>query len=122
MNRINFIVHSNVEILFLDLTNLKFQEILDLMNEVEKVITSKPLNSVLILSDVSNAEINPRLIPAFIKYFKNISSYRYASAIIGMPNIFSTLLNSVISSTGKRIWLFNNKLDALNWLATRPTS
>jgi hypothetical protein len=57
-NRAEFITHEGKQVLVLDYTNCTPEEVALLAGEAERIITSQPHNSVLVLSDFEGAQFN----------------------------------------------------------------
>lgn len=56
MDRVRFITHKGKQILFIDMTNLREGLCVSVMDQVMKVITAQPKDSVLTLTDWKGAE------------------------------------------------------------------
>jgi hypothetical protein len=57
-NRAGFINHEGKLVLVLDYTNCTAEEVVSLAEEAERIITSQPHNSVLVLSDFAGAQFS----------------------------------------------------------------
>jgi hypothetical protein len=55
MDRVRFITHKGTQVLFIDMSNLKDPECALLMEQVRKVVTAQPKDSVLTLTDWADA-------------------------------------------------------------------
>ncbi len=55
-DRVNFINHKGKQILLVDLSDCTGEEITAVVDEVRRVVTSQPENSVLILADFAGAQ------------------------------------------------------------------
>lgn len=54
-DRVRFITHKGRQVLFIDMTNLQKGLCASVMNEVVKIVTAQPKNSVLTLTDWAGA-------------------------------------------------------------------
>ena len=57
-DRVKFIKHLEKEILLLDFSNSGAVELLKIIEDAKRVISTKPENSLLTLTDVTNARFN----------------------------------------------------------------
>jgi len=60
MDRVRWITHQGKQILFLDLTNCTAQEVIQSVNEVQRIVTTQPINSVRTLSDLNGASLGSK--------------------------------------------------------------
>lgn len=58
VERAGFITHKSKQILLLDFTNCTPQEVTSLAEQAERIITSQPENSVLVLADFAGAQFS----------------------------------------------------------------
>ena len=58
MDRVRFITHHGKQILFINETNCGAEEVIELLTEVQRVVTAQPPDSVLTLSDLTGAQFS----------------------------------------------------------------
>lgn len=58
MDRVRFITHQGMQILFMDATNCGAAEVVELLTEVQRMVTAQPRNSVLTLGDLAGAQFS----------------------------------------------------------------
>ena len=57
-DRVGFIVHKGKQVLVLDFTNCAPEEVKSVSDEVVRIITAQPENSVLVLADFAGAQFS----------------------------------------------------------------
>ena len=119
MERIKFITHKGKQILHIDFSNCNSQEMLGYMQEAHRVISGQPKNSVLTLTDVTNAHYN-RAVSAALKEYTNANKpFVKAAAVVGVTGMKEVILNAIILFTRRSFSLFDNIEKAKEWLATK---
>ena len=58
MDRVRFITHQGKQILFIDVTNCAAEEVIELLTEVQRIVTAQPPQSALTLSDLTGAQFS----------------------------------------------------------------
>ena len=58
MDRVRLITHHGTQILFIDETNCGAEEVIELLSEVQRMVTAQPRNSVLTLGDLTGTNFS----------------------------------------------------------------
>jgi hypothetical protein len=58
MDRVRFITHQGKQILLVDLTDCAAEEVIELLTQVQHIVTTQPRNSVLTLCDLTGTEFS----------------------------------------------------------------
>lgn len=106
-------------IVVVDVSNTKFDEAIPVLQEAQQQIALLPRDSALVLTDARNAVFNAESAKAMKDFASKNTPYVKASAVLGADGFRAVLLQAVRMITGRDIKAFNNREDALRWLASR---
>jgi hypothetical protein len=117
MDCVRFITHQGRRILFIDLTNCGAEEAMEILDEVKRVVTAQPRNSVLTLGDLTGAQLSR----AAITRMKEVAVFdrpyvKRAAIVVGaksLPNVFYEALKTFSQREFPR---FETREEAMNWL------
>jgi hypothetical protein len=90
--RVKFIEHKGKKILLVDMSDLLEDDVIAVIEYAKKIIRSQPENSVLILTNVTHARYNAKVVSAMQEYAKGNKPYVKASAILGINPIKKSFL------------------------------
>lgn len=119
MERIKFIDHRSKNILLLDFSYCKSEEVLALIDTARQVLTMQPFDSVLTLTDVTETKFNETVVNAMKNFAKSNKPYVRASAVVGVTGLKRIVFDAVVKFTGRNMSLHDNRESALSWLASR---
>jgi len=122
MDCVRFITHQGRRILFIDLTNCGAEEAMEILDEVKRVVTAQPRNSVLTLGDLTGAQLSR----AAITRMKEVAVFdrpyvKRAAIVVGaesLPNVFYEALKTFSQREFPR---FDTREEAMNWLVKEET-
>jgi hypothetical protein len=116
MERVRFISHKGKQILLIDCTHCSAQEVQDVYEDVKRVVTAQPLDSVLTLSDWTGAQIDK----ATITYLKEVAVYDRPhvkrAALVGGEAAPRVLFNGLTTFSSREFPEFKTREEALEWL------
>jgi hypothetical protein len=118
MKRVDVQKVKGKSVVVVDLSNLAPAETLLVLPEAHKVISSMAQNSVLILTDVTNAKYDKAVADGIKNFVKDNTPYAKASAVVGVEGVQAILLQTAIFITRRDIKTFPNRIEAINWLVT----
>jgi hypothetical protein len=116
-SRIRFFPYQGKEILLLDLSNCTALEVERIFRATPEVVSARPRHSVLILSDFRGACIDHEAIRVMKETAVFDKPYVRKSAWTGaeqFPRVFS---EELISFSRREFHVFEDRLEALAWLA-----
>ncbi|MGK0289923.1 MAG: hypothetical protein ACI86H_001372 [bacterium] len=117
MKRVYFENYKNVRILILNFSNgNSVQEILDTVKQGMKVIQSEPLNSVRVLSQLTGVRFNTDVFHALKQLTIQDKPFVKASAVVGLSNFQSILVDTVENASQRKFAVFKNDPEARDWL------
>ena len=117
MKRLKHIFHNGRQILFLDFSGCDAQDFPPLIKEAEKLIREEPPNSVLTLTDVTDAKYNLEVTEALKKFTKGNKPYVKAGAVVGLDALKKIIYNSIMHFSGRNLLAFDDIEKAKDWLA-----
>lgn len=116
MSRVTFIDYKGNKILYLDFSKCSIEDGPHVMDEASQVINDQPPSSLLILSDVTEAQYNREIIKKLQEFVSQNRPFVKASAVIGMDGLKKVIFDMLLKVTGRQMSVFATKEDALNWL------
>jgi hypothetical protein len=116
MERVRFIEYLGTQILLIDCSQCGPQELTDIFNEVQEVVTSQPPHSVLTLADFTDAEFDKKI----ADHMKVVATYDRAyvkrSAIVGADTLPDVFYRNLVSFSARNFPVFKTREEALDWL------
>lgn len=117
MRKPEVIEYKNHKILYLNFENLRRPNHIKSLEEFAMdYINQQKINSVLVLTNVSNMFFNNEIRNHFIKISIANSPYIKASAIYGLQGISKYMFNDFINKTGRNIQAFKSRKEGLQYL------
>jgi len=118
MERVRFIFHQGQRILLIDYSELTDErQILDIIAERKEIVAEQPLNSLLTLTDVTNARYNHAAIEAIKVAAVLDRPHLKRAAAVGLDTMYPRGAIEAISTFSTRHWArFHNREEALEWL------
>jgi hypothetical protein len=114
--RIRFITHQGHKILFVDFSQCKAQEILQLLPEIQDLITSQPRNSVLALGDFSGTEVRREVADRIKETLVFDRPHIRRSALVGVDKVPKVFLDSFRTFSQRDLPVFKTREEAMDWL------
>ena len=84
--------------------------------EVQKIVTSEPLNSVLVLSDMRDTNVGSDLLPAMNAASAATKDYVRKTAVLGVAGMKRKLADLLTALTGQPLKYFDDIESAKLWL------
>jgi hypothetical protein len=118
MERVRFIDHQGMQILLIDCTHCGPQELTGIFQEVQRVVTSQPPNSVLILSDFTGAEFDKKTADQMKVVATYDRAYVKRSALVGADSLPEVYYRNLVSFSARNFPIFKTREEALDWLVS----
>lgn len=121
MDEICKVTHKNKEILIINFSGCgsNKEKILNLIKNVNQVVPTFPLKSVLTLTNINGMVFNVEIINAFKESQKLIAPYQKKAAVIGVQGLQKIALDAVITITKDHLTkIFNTETEAKDWLVS----
>ncbi|HEX2989900.1 MAG TPA: STAS/SEC14 domain-containing protein [Anaerolineales bacterium] len=87
------------------------------LEEVQKVVTSQPRDSVLVLSDFRDTSVGSDLLSSMNAASAATKSYVRRTAVLGVTGMKRKLADLLTALTGQPLKYFDDIESAKNWLA-----
>jgi hypothetical protein len=116
MKRVRFIVHSWRQILLLDFSHCSTDEAINIIDEAIEVIRSQPESSLLIVTDVTGAKYDLKVIEKFKEFTNGNKPYVKASAVVGLDELQKVVYNAATLFSKRTLPLFDDIEKAKDWL------
>jgi hypothetical protein len=115
-DRVGFITHHKKQILLVDLSNCSGSEVAKIVRAVPELVTTRPPNSVLLLSDFTGASFDEEAVRVMKEAAVFDKPFIKKTAWVGaefLPNVFS---ESIRSFSRREFPSFETREEALAWL------
>lgn len=114
--RVKFIKHHEKEILFLDFSNSQTDEILKTIEDAKRVISARPANSLLTLTDVTNARFNEQVGEGMKHFTAHNKPFVKAGAVVGITGLKRIIFGAVMAFSKRKLEPFDDIEQAKRWL------
>jgi len=114
--KIRFITYEGKNILHLDFSNCKAEEILNTITKAKKVIATQPERSLLTLTDVTDARFNDTVTQEMKAFTAHNRPYVRAGAVVGVTGLKRIIFQAVIAFSGRKLSTFDSVEKAKQWL------
>lgn len=114
--RVRFIKHQEKDILFLDFSNTEADEVLKIIEDAKRVIGTKPENSLLTLTDVTNARFNEEVGNGMKQFTAYNKPYVKAAAVVGITGLKRIIFGAVMAFSKRNLEPFDDVEQAKRWL------
>ncbi len=114
--RVKFIKHQDRDILYLDFSNSKTDQVLKIIEDAKEVIRTKPEKSILTLTDVTNARFNDAVGESMKQFAAHNKPYVKAGAVIGITGLKKIIFGAVMAFSKRNLESFDDIEEAKRWL------
>jgi len=114
--RVRFIRHGEKEILFLDFSNSAVEDVLKTIETAKQVISARPENSLLTLTDLTNARFNEEVGEGMKQLTAHNRPYVKAAAVVGITGLKKIIFGAVLAFSKRNIESFDDVEQAKKWL------
>lgn len=118
MDRVKKYSHKGKTILVIDFSGCAGVDIINIMDEAEKVIATFPPKKALLVSDVTGAAYSKEVAERMKVFSKNNTPYVLGSTAVGVTGVAGVLLQTLIFLTRREIKVFATRQAAMDWLVT----
>ena len=114
----NWIEHKGKKIFYQDFSKNFYNSLAvkTELTEVQRVVTSEPRNSVLVLTDMRDTNVGSDLLPAMNAASSATKDYVHKTAVLGVTGMKRKLADLLTALTGQPLKYFDNIEAAKNWL------
>lgn len=119
MKAFEIIPYKGKNIAMVDISNTTTEQVLVALVDAQKKISKMPENSVLIMTDGTNAAYNKDTGAAMKEFLAKNTPYIRASAVVGVEGLKAVLQTTVAMTTKREIASFSTRGEAMDWLAAK---
>ena len=116
MDRVRFITHQGKQILFIDVTNCAAEEVIELLTEVQRIVTAQPRNSVLTLSDFTGAAFSRAAVTRMKEVAVFDRPYVKRAAFVGAQSLPKVFYEALKTFSQREFLKFKTREAAMDWL------
>jgi hypothetical protein len=119
MSGVRFIEHRDKRILHIDFGGCELDEFVGIIKESKKLIAKEPHASVLTLTNVAGAHVNPMASKVLKEFTTFNKPYVKAGAVLGASGLLKLEFDIVTKFSGRNLARFDNPEEAKNWLVSQ---
>jgi hypothetical protein len=114
--RIRFINHKGQQVLLVDFSHCTAQEVLELLPDVQEIVTEQPQGSLLTLGDYTGTEVRREVADAMKKVLLFDRRHVKRSAFVGTEHVPRMFLEAFQTFAQREIQFCKTRAEALDWL------
>jgi hypothetical protein len=118
-DRVRFLNHQEKEVLLLDFSNTDTEEVMKIIAHARDLIGTRPAQSLLTLTDVTNARFNEQVGQGMKEFALYNKPYVKAAAVVGITGLKRIIFGAVMVFTQRKLEPFDSREEALQWLTER---
>ena len=118
-DNVRFIEHKGKNVLLISFAGVDFEELVQVVKAAREIIQSAHHNSILALTDATDAHLSPAMAKALKEFTTENGPYIKASAVFGMSRLSRALYEAVIRFSRRKIVTFASKEEALDYLVNQ---
>jgi hypothetical protein len=119
MRKVSILNHKGKHIVFVNLSHSTPVEVMEILQDAQKLITSMPRKSVIAMTDLTQARFDQTSVQVEKEYSAAITPFLKVSAVVGPDPLRKIFLQSITNTTHRHIEIFENQAEALDWLVSR---
>jgi len=108
--------HKEKEIVVIDFSGSDFEDVIKAIETAKCLIRTRPKNSVLTLTDATQARFTPAVTRVLKDFVRDNAPYVKAGAVVGLTGIVKTIYDAVIRYSGRDLPTFPDREAAMEWL------
>ena len=116
MDRVRFITHQGTQILLVDLTDCNAEEVIELLTQVQRVVTAQPRKSVLTLSDLTGAQFSRAAVTRMKEVAVFDRPYVKRAAMVGAEHFPRVFYDALKIFSQREFSRFKTREEAMDWL------
>jgi hypothetical protein len=118
MERVRFIEHRGSKVLLIDFRDLTSEQVLEVVEQVQEVVTSQPRDSVLTLADYTGSSIDRQVATRIKEVLVFDRPYVKRSAWVGVEDLPKAFYESFRMFSRRDFPTFRTREEALDWLVS----
>lgn len=115
-DRVRFVLHQGKRVLLIDNSGCTSREIVDNYTQCQRMVTAEPPNSVLTLSDFTDAEVDRAALTRMKEVAVLDRPHVKRAALTGVDTLPETYYRSLMTFSVREFPTFKSREEALDWL------
>lgn len=116
MDRVCFITHQSKRLLLIDLTNCSAEEVIKLLTEVQRIVTTQSPKSVLTLSDFTGAHFSRTAVTRLKEVAVFDRPFVKRAAFVGADSLPKVFYEALKTFSQREFPRFKTREEAMEWL------
>jgi len=116
MDRVRFITHQSKQILLVDLTDCNGEEVIELLTQVQRIVTTQPRNSVLTLCDLTGTQFSRAAVARMKEVAVFDRPYVKRAAMVGAESLPKVFYDALKTFSRREFLRFKTREEAMDWL------
>lgn len=118
MERVRFVQHGGKDILLVDFSECKPDEAHLVIDKAKALISTKPMQSLLTLTNVTNLRFDEKLNDHMKEYAAHNKPFVRAGAVVGIVGLKKIIFQAVMMFSKRKLDVFDTVDQAKTWLVT----
>ena len=117
MDRVRFITHQRKQILLVDLADCSAEEvIIELLTQVQRIVTTQPRNSVLTLCDLTGTQFSRAAVTRMKEVAVFDRPHVKRAAMVGAESLPKVFYDALKTFSRREFLRFKTREEAMDWL------
>ncbi len=116
MDRVRFITHQGKQILLVDLTDCNKEEVIELLTQVQRIVTTQPRNSVLTLCDLTGTQFSRAAVTRMKEVAVFDRPYVKRAAMVGAESLPKVFYDALQTFSRREFLRFKTREEAMDCL------
>ncbi len=116
MDRVRFITHQSKQILLVDLTDCNAEEVIELLTQVQRIVTTQPRNSVLTLCDLTGTQFSRAAVTRMKEVAVFDRPYVKRAAMVGAESLPKVFYDALQTFSRREFLRFKTQEEAMDSL------
>ncbi len=116
MERVRFLQHKGKQVLLLDFTDCTPEDVFDMMNETQRIVTAQPPNSTLTLGAFSGGRFTREAVRRMKEVAALDRPHVKRSAFVGIESLPQVFYKGIREFSARDFPAFGSREEALEWL------
>jgi hypothetical protein len=118
MDRVKFVNFKGKEILYLDFSGCKTDEVFPVIEQAKAVIRTRPEQSLLTLTNVTDTRFDETVSQRMKEFTTHNKPFVKAAAVVGVVGIKKILFEAIMLFSNRKLHAFETVEQAKDWLAS----
>jgi len=116
MDRVRFITHQSKQILLVDLTDCNAEEVIELLTQVQRIVTTQPRKSALTLCNLTGTQFSRAAVTRMKEVAVFDRPYVKRAAMVGAESLPKVFYDALKTFSRREFLRFKTREEAMDWL------